>query len=1031
MKKFFALLLALVMVVSMLPMSAFAAEEEMTPAEKAEQAINDAEVLMAQYADLIAEYYDEAYAFGHAYASANGYIAEAQNAIDVAIAAVESIDLSGVAMTAEFQATVEVELAAVVATMEAAKVAVANAATVEDLTNAVFALENDLYAHLNNLDQMALQAGNDAYELVVLPVKNLVLEVNNAVETAIAAVVDHVTHITAGEVVLTDDFFYLAINDMFDFYAELVAAELNLTEEQFKMVTLDEVTVEDLARADMITIAYDDSKAINFTLFQMLGVANSYVEYADAFVQAVDAKMEANFPSLMEMLGVDIYDTVMEKAYEEYALLLFLVYGEEVTPLDWASLVGAENAAYIEESKAQLVTALNEAGMGYTYSFSLNVVEEAQKLIAEYTDNLVSVNEAELYAALGEHAVFSLEIPVAELVVFAAESAVYEYIRYNKQYSELVMTINAVNPDASVALLGSYNHYDFDIPFMVEEITFTLNDLLAAAGQTDLVLPAEVEAYLNTELTFGGKMMNVNDILAGLARLSSVHPMLYSMTMRNMFYVDVVAALEGGDEYIAAQILNGLTVNTPCEHAYDDCADAYCNLCGEERVAPGHSFVEGTCTACGAEDPDYTPDTPVVPNPPVIPPVHTHRIVAVPAVAATCTKTGLTAGEKCATCGEILTAQKETPALGHTEEVVPAVEATCGATGLTEGKKCSVCGEILVAQEETAALEHKYESVVTAPTCEAGGYTTHTCSVCGHSYKDSATAMREHKWDDGELVRVPTCTGLGTKKMYCVYDDCDAFTFDNLIAPLGHTEEVIPAVAATCTKTGLTEGKKCSVCGEILVAQETVATNDAHSYRVEVTKEATETEEGEKTYTCEICGDVRVEKTGKLQVTGKVESSEGNVKVEIDNNSTADIDPNTKLVVEEVNVETVIDTTTQTNIQQKVDTKAEVLAVYDITLMLNDVAVQPGGEVKVTIPAPAEAGKNDTLVVVYVDDNGNVAPCQTVRNADGTLTFVTDHFSYYAVVSVSSGNMGLIIGIVVAVCAAASAAFIFLKKKRA
>ena len=245
MKKFFALLLALVMVVSMLPMSAFAAEEEMTPAEKAEQAINDAEVLMAQYADLIAEYYDEAYAIGHAYASANGYIAEAQNAIDVAIAAVESIDLSGVAMTAEFQATVKTELAAVVATMEEVKVAIANAATVEDLTNAVFALENDLYAHLANLEQMALQAGNDAYELVVLPVKNLVLEVNNAVETAIAAVVDHVTHITAGEVVLTDDFFYLAINDMFDFYAELVAAELNLTEEQFKMVTLDEVTVDD------------------------------------------------------------------------------------------------------------------------------------------------------------------------------------------------------------------------------------------------------------------------------------------------------------------------------------------------------------------------------------------------------------------------------------------------------------------------------------------------------------------------------------------------------------------------------------------------------------------------------------------------------------------------------------------------------------------------------------------------------------------------------------------------------------------
>ena len=79
----------------------------------------------------------------------------------------------------------------------------------------------------------------------------------------------------------------------------------------------------------------------------------------------------------------------------------------------------------------------------------------------------------------------------------------------------------------------------------------------------------------------------------------------------------------------------------------------------------------------------------------------------IPAVSATCTKTGLTEGKKCSVCGTITVAQQTVAKKAHTEEVDKAVSATCTKAGLTEGKHCSICGAVTVAQNVIAAIGHK------------------------------------------------------------------------------------------------------------------------------------------------------------------------------------------------------------------------------------------------------------------------------------------------------------------------------------
>ena len=195
---------------------------------------------------------------------------------------------------------------------------------------------------------------------------------------------------------------------------------------------------------------------------------------------------------------------------------------------------------------------------------------------------------------------------------------------------------------------------------------------------------------------------------------------------------------------------------------------------------------------------------------------------------ATCTKDG-TETSTCAKCGDVKTNVIEKK--GHTEEILPSSAATCEKPGLTEGIRCSVCGEILKEQTETEpAIGHAYGDwiVTEEATCAKEGTETSTCANCG----DVKTRTVKKK---------------------------------------AHTEEIIPEKAPTCEEPGLTEGIRCSVCGEILKEQKTEGEATGHNFgEYKTTKAATALNTGFKTRTCGVCGKEETVTIPKLAATIKL-----------------------------------------------------------------------------------------------------------------------------------------------------------------
>ena len=229
--------------------------------------------------------------------------------------------------------------------------------------------------------------------------------------------------------------------------------------------------------------------------------------------------------------------------------------------------------------------------------------------------------------------------------------------------------------------------------------------------------------------------------------------------------------------------------------------------------------------------------------------------------AANCTEKGIRT-YTCQSCS--ITRTEDIPALGHKAVTDAAVAATCETDGKTEGSHCSVCGKVLTEQKTVKATGHDWDEgkITKAATCEEKGVKTYTCRTCKKTRTEDVPALGHQAVTDAAVAA--TCETDGkTEGSHCSV--CGkVLVKQETVKATGHKPVTDAAVAATCETDGKTEGSHCSVCGKVLTEQKTIPAF-GHTWDTgKITKEAACETKGVKTYTCETCKKTRTEEIPAL-----------------------------------------------------------------------------------------------------------------------------------------------------------------------
>lgn len=254
-----------------------------------------------------------------------------------------------------------------------------------------------------------------------------------------------------------------------------------------------------------------------------------------------------------------------------------------------------------------------------------------------------------------------------------------------------------------------------------------------------------------------------------------------------------------------------------------------------------------------------------------------HNLTENKAVDAKCEETGNSLYYHCSMCKKYFSDAEGKNEIEENSWIIPPTGHDWGEWTVTKevtetekGEYTRVCSndpshiETKEIPEKSHVHNMTFVEAVEAKCNKPGNKAYYKCEDCGNYYNDENGESLI--WDESELIiTISHSGGVATCVSKAICETCGEEY--GQIDPNNHNIVDIDGTEATCSKAGLTKGRKCSLCGKITQEQKEIPALGHDWDDGEITTPTTCTKDGIKTFHCKR-EDCKETKTESIKASG-------------------------------------------------------------------------------------------------------------------------------------------------------------------